>query len=74
MPRQFCNNPHTEKKRKMSETFPVSDNFGRSEMNLERSEKYDPRSKFISGTTISEKLLTSHDRTFSGKILMLLLS
>ena len=36
----------------MSETFSVSYNFGRSEKNLERSDKYDSHSKFISGTTV----------------------
>ena len=51
----------------MSEAFSVSDNFGRSEKNLERSDKYDSRSKFISGTTISENPLTSQDRKFSEK-------
>ena len=51
----------------MSERFSVSDNFGRSEKNLERSDKYDSRSKFISGATISENPLTSQDQKFSGK-------
>ena len=51
----------------MSEAFSVSDNFGRSEKNLERSDKCDSRSKFISGATISENPLTFQDRKFSGK-------
>ena len=33
-PTHYDNNPQMEKKRKMSETFSVSDNFGRSEKNL----------------------------------------
>ena len=66
-PTIFDNNPQMEKKRKMSEAFSVSDNFGRSEKNLERSVKYDARSKFISGTTITENLLTSQDQKNSEK-------
>ena len=61
------NNQQTEKKRKMSETTLVSDNFGRTEKNLERSDKCDLRSKFISETIISENPLTSQDRKFSGE-------
>ena len=60
-PMIYDNNPQMEKKRKISETFSVSDNFGRSEKNLERSDKYDSLSKFISGTTISENPLTCQD-------------
>ena len=56
-----------KKKRNMSESLSISDNFGRSEKNLEQSDKCDSRSKFISGTTISENLLTSQDRKFSEK-------
>ena len=66
-PTSYDNNPQTEKKRKLSGTFSVSDNFGRTEKNLERSDKRDLRSKFISGATISENPLTSQDRKFSEK-------
>ena len=52
---------------KLSEAFSVSDDSSRSEANLRRSDKYHPRSKFISGTTISENLLTTQDKKKSGK-------
>ena len=61
------NNPQMKKKRKMSEALSVSDNFGVSEKNLERSDKYDSRSKFTSGTTISENPLNSQDQKISEK-------
>ena len=51
----------------MPENFSVSDNFSRSEKNSEPSDKYDSRSKFISGATISENPLTSQDWKFSEK-------
>ena len=66
-PTIFDNNLQMKKKEKMSEAFSVSDGLSRTEMNLRRSDKYDPRSKFVSGTTISEYLLTKQDRKFSGK-------
>ena len=66
-PTSYDNNPQTEKKRNLSGNFSVSDNFGRTEKNLEWSDKRDVRSKFISGATISENPLTSQDRRFSGK-------
>ena len=56
-----------KKKEKLSEAFSVSDDLSRTETNLRRSDKHDPRSKFVSGTTISENLLTTQDRKSSGK-------
>ena len=42
------------------------DNFGRTETNLKRSGKHAPRSKFVSGTTFPDTILTVQDRELSG--------
>ena len=63
----FDNNPQMKKKEKMSEAFSVSDDLSRTETNLRRLDKYDPHSKFVSGTTLSEIFWTTQDVKSSEK-------
>ena len=60
-PAMFDSNSQIKKKQKVSKAISVSDDFNRTETNLRRSDRYDPHSKFVSGTAMSENLLTIYD-------------